>query len=145
MAKLKYAVSQAGPEVPILIGLDGAQTSALVAAGQAVPAPVQARGLLDIGSTVSANAPWIFGQLGLLSKGVGSSYTAGGQIAVQLYHVSLSILPSRKTTPTMTFPTVWARALAVSLPDADVLVGLNVLLQGKLTLDGPRRTFSLQF
>src|SRR5256885_5533256 len=54
MPKLSYSVSQAGLEVPVLIGLDGQEITDLLAAGQSVPAPILIRGLLDTGSDVAA-------------------------------------------------------------------------------------------
>jgi hypothetical protein len=38
-----------------------------------------------------------------------------------------------------------ASELAAVLPGMDVLVGLDVLLGCRLTLDGPARTFTLEF
>ncbi|MCI0642746.1 MAG: retroviral-like aspartic protease family protein, partial [Gemmataceae bacterium] len=138
--------SQAGLEVPILIGVDGQETSNLVAAGKPVPAPVLARGLLDTGSSISAVAPWVLQRLGVASKGQAATQTAGGQIPVQLFHVSISILAQSKPAgPSFTLPSVWVSELAVVLPDADVLIGLNVLFECKLLLDGPARVFALAF
>jgi hypothetical protein len=143
MPKFTYAVSQAGLEVPVLVGLDGQHTSDLVAAGKPVPAPVLVRGLLDSGSNMTAMAPWVAQKLRLASMASASTYTAGGPAAVQLFHVSITILPPSQQSGLITLPSVWVSELPVALPDADVLVGLNVLLQAKLWLDGPARSFSL--
>ena len=35
--------------------------------------------------------------------------------------------------------------LSASLPDADVLIGLDLLLEGKLFLNGPIRQFTLDY
>ena len=85
MPTLNYAVSQAGLEVPVLLGVDGQQTIDLLAAGQPVPPPVLARGLLDTGSDVAAVAPWILRKLAISSKAKASTHTAGGQVPVQLF------------------------------------------------------------
>jgi len=146
MAKLAYTVSQAGLEVPALIGVDGQMTTALVAAGRPVPPPVMVRALLDSGSSVTAIAPWVFQRLNLSSRGRASTLTAAGQVGTNLFHVSLTILPlGQLIGPTFTLPAVWASELSVVLPDADVLIGLNVLLECKLLLDGPARAFFLEF
>jgi hypothetical protein len=145
MAKLSFSVTQAGLEVPVLIGLDHQATSNLVAAGQAVPPPIFVRGLLDTGSSLTAVAPWIFAKLGLTSTGKASTHTAAGQVTVDLYEASLAILPSwQHSQPNLTLPSIWVSELAAVLPDADVLIGLNVLLEYQMIVDGPGRTFSLQ-
>src|SRR5262245_30931850 len=59
---------QAGLEVPVLVGVDGQQTIDLLAAGQPVPPPLLARGLLDTGSDVAAVAPWILRKLAISSE-----------------------------------------------------------------------------
>jgi hypothetical protein len=83
MPKLAYPITQAGLEVPVLIGLDGQDTSDLVAAGKPIPLPVQARGLIDTGSGLTAVAPWVLQALGVKSRGQVSTLTAGGQTSVQ--------------------------------------------------------------
>jgi hypothetical protein len=45
----------------------------------------------------------------------------------------------------LTFTDLLVTELAAQLPDADVLIGLDVLLTCKLILDGPGRTFTLDF
>ena len=53
MPKLEFPVLSEGLLVDVLIGLDGATTTALVAAGQPVAAPIRARGEIDTGCNVS--------------------------------------------------------------------------------------------
>jgi hypothetical protein len=146
MDKNIYPISPAGLEVPVLIGLDGQDSSDLVAAGQVVPNPIMLRGILDTGSSVTAVAPWVFQRLGLSSKGKSSTTTAGGQMPVELFRVSIAILPpSNLQGPSLTLSSIWASGLSVTIPDADVLIGLNVLRELKLILDGPAHIFSLEF
>jgi hypothetical protein len=145
MPQLTFPVSKAGLIVPVWIGLDGKTTSALLAAGQPIPAPVQARGLVDTGSDLTAVAPWILGQLAVPVAASASTHTAAGQVSVNLYEVSVSITdPAQTGAPMLTHPGVRVSELAVSLPDADVLIGLNVLFEGRLLLDGPARQFTLE-
>jgi hypothetical protein len=146
MPSLNFPVSQAGLTVPVLVGLDGQATTALHAAGQTIPPPVLARGLLDIGSNATSVAPWILRKLGLGSGAVGLTQSASGIVKVFIHHVSIGILdPNQPGSPEMTLPTVLVSELPTVLPDADVLIGLNVLLECKLTLDGPQQVFSLEF
>jgi hypothetical protein len=45
----------------------------------------------------------------------------------------------------LTWPDLLVTELTTVLPDADDLIGLDVLLQCKLHLDGPARQFTLEF
>jgi hypothetical protein len=146
MAQLTFPVTPSGLAVPVWIGLDGQTTANLVAAGKQVPAPVQARGLLDTGSNVTAAAPWILQQLAVPVASMSSTHTAGGQVSVRLYRVSLGITNSGvRGSPWLTEPDLLVMDLTTVLPDADVLLGLDVMLGCRLLLDGPARQFTLDF
>jgi hypothetical protein len=146
MAQLTFAVTRAGLAVPVWIGLAGQTTAALAAAGRPIPAPVRASGLLDCGTDVTAVAPWILQQLGVSVITTTSTHTAGGQVTVNLARVSLGITdPSQPAgAPWLTQPNLLVTELVTTLPDADVLIGLDVLLECKLVLDGPARRFTLE-
>jgi hypothetical protein len=128
-----------------LIGLNGPDTSALVRAGQAIPRPVAARALIDPGSDRTAAASHVFQQLGLGPFIYGTSQTAGGSFQVNLYRVSLTISGSGATAgPTLVQPDLLVSELTVPLP-FDVLIGLDVLRECLLVLDGPGEQFILGF
>lgn len=62
-----------------------------------------------------------------------------------MYWISLSILPpAGMNAPPFTISDLEVGGLAVR-PDADVLIGTDVLLQCQLHLDGPARQFTLYF
>lgn len=146
MAQLNYPASQAGLAVPVLIGLDSRDTLQLIGAGKPVPPPVLVQGLLDTGSSVTAVAPWVLKRLGVASKGIGSTQTASGQATVNLFYVSFGMLPlGQQHSPSFTLPSILVTELPVALPDGDVLIGLNVLLECKLTLDGLARLLTIEF
>jgi hypothetical protein len=147
MAQITFPVTAAGLAVPVWIGLNGQAAAALVAAGTPVTRPVGARGLLDTGSDATAIAPWILQQLAVPVVNTISTHTAAGQVQVRLYRVSLGITdPSQPAgAPWLTLPDLLVTELMVTLPDTDVLVGLDVLLQCKLILEGPARRFTLEF
>jgi hypothetical protein len=147
MAQLTFAVTSAGLAVPVWIGLPGPATAALVAAGTQVPAPVQARGLLDTGSDVTAVPSWVLQQFAVPVTSSTSTHTAGGQVRVNVSRVSLGITDPRQPAgaPWLTRPDLQVTELATVLPDTDVLVGLDILLECKLVLDGPVRQFTLDF
>jgi hypothetical protein len=146
MPQLKFPVTRAGLEVPVWIGLDHKAAKALEAAGRSVPPPVLARGVLDTGTSVTAVALWVLQQLAVSPTTTTSTQTAAGKVPVDLYEVSLSITdPADPVAPMLTFPTLLVSGLMTVLPDADVLIGLDVLLECKLLVDGPARRFTLDF
>jgi hypothetical protein len=146
MAQLTFSVSPAGLAVPVWIGLSGTVTTALYGAGRPISPPVQARGLLDTGSDITAVASWLLQRLAVPVATVTATHTVAGPVKVNLYEVSLGINdPSQPGNPWLTEPDLLVMELATVLPDVDVLVGLDVLLRNKLLLDGPARLFSLEF
>ena len=60
-----YTVGIDGLTLGGMIGLDGADTAALVAAGKPVPAPILARALIDTGSDVTCVTITLLRRLGL--------------------------------------------------------------------------------
>ncbi len=146
MPRLNFPISQAGLEIPVLVGLDGQTTTALHTSGQPISPPILVRGLLDTGSDATSVAPWILKRLGVGSGTVASTRTAAGIIKVYLHHVSVGILdPTRPGSSSFSLPTVLISEMPFLLPDADVLIGMNVLLECKLLLDGPARQVAIEF
>jgi hypothetical protein len=147
MAHLTFAVTKAGLAVPVWVGHTKQALLALQAAGKPIPAPVGARGLRDTASDVTAVAPWIIQQLAIPVATTSSTHTAGGQVSVRLYRVSMSITDPTQPpgSPWLTSADLLVTELAAVLPDADVLIGLDVLLTCKLLLDGPGGQFTLEF
>jgi hypothetical protein len=145
MAQLTFPITPVGLAVPLFIGLDGNTTTAIRNAGLPVPAPVLCRGLLDTGTSVTSVASVVLQRLGQTPVGAGISQTAGAALPVRLFTVSLSITdPSQSSSPWLTEPDLLVTELPASLDDTDVLVGLDVLLQRRLLLDGPARSFALE-
>jgi hypothetical protein len=146
MPQLTFPVAAAGLAAPVWIGFDGKTSMALIAAGKAVPPPVQGRGLLDTGSDVTAVAPWVLQWLAVQPVAKTVTQTAAGQVRVNLYEISLGITdPNQPGGPWLTIPNLVVTELVAALTDADVLVGMDVLLQCRLVLDGPARVYSLDF
>ncbi len=146
MARATHAVTPDELAVPVLVGLDGSTAVARQATGQPIPAPIRARGLLDTCSNVTAVAASVLQQLAISPANTAKTTTAAGPVSVRLCRVSLSILgPPPAGGFVHTEPALLVSELPAVLPDADVLIGLDVLLTGKLLLDGPPRLFTLDF
>ncbi len=146
MAQLRFNVSSAGLIVPVWLGLSGREITHCLSAGQAVPPPLPAQGLLDTGSDVTAVSTGLLRQLGLTPVTATSTRTVGGPIQVRLFEVSISITdPKQSPTAWLTEPDLLVMELPGTLPNIDVLIGLDILLTIKLDLDGPGRLFTLDF
>jgi hypothetical protein len=146
MARLTFPVSSGGLIVPVWIGVSSNEMLDLLATGQQVPRPVKARGQLDTGSSVTAIAASILQSLGTVpASKTRTTTTAGGQIPVRLFEVSLSIHdPAQSATAWLTEPNLQVMELTNLLPDEDVLIALDVLLTCKMDLDGPGLSFTLE-
>jgi hypothetical protein len=130
----------------VFIGVDGQTASALLASSRPVPSLVAARGLVDTGSDLTAVASWAVQQLKLPVIHTVTTQTAAGPVHVKVYSVSLSITdPNRPASPMLTESFLLVTELVATLADADVLVGLNLLLEYIFVLDGNRMEFTLEF
>lgn len=147
MGQLRFSITGDSLAVPVWIGLDQQTTVAQLAAGQPILAALQARGVLDTGSNVTSVASWIVQQLAIPVATISSTHTPGGPVNVNLHCVSLGITDPTQPpgAPWLTEPTLLVIELAAVLPDADVLIGLDVLFGCKLLLDGPGKWFSLDY
>ena len=139
-----YPVGIDGLTLGGMIGLDGADTAALVAAGKPVPAPILARALIDTGSDVTCVTITLLRRLGLRRKHRLVTRTASGPLRVGLYDVSFSIPSSPPGPgPLLVLSQLRVMELVQPLQNIDVLIGLDVLMQTVLHLDGPSRQFSI--
>jgi hypothetical protein len=146
VAQLTFPLTKAGLSVPVWVGVSGSASAALLSAGQPIPAPVQAQGLVDTGTDATAVAAGLLQRLALSPVRSTTSHTTGGPVRVRLFKVSLSITdPGQPSAPWFTEPDLLVMELPTVLPDADVLIGLDILLTLRLHLDGPARRFTLDF
>jgi hypothetical protein len=142
---LTFPVQPDGLIVALVIGMDALACQTLQQSGQSIPRPVLVRGVLDTAADVTAVAPRVLQALGLPLYGSAQTSTAGGPVTVGIYEISLSILPATGSGPTFTAPRLMATELLHAAPGVEVLVGLDVILQGVLNIDGPNRVFSFTF
>jgi hypothetical protein len=146
MAQLTFPIQQNELRVAVVISLKHQTMAALVAAGQPLPAPVWATGILDTGSSISCVKANILQKLGLPAIVQTSTQTSGGVVSTRLFEVSLSIPPAGNLPgPMLTRGNLVVMELADPIPDVEVLIGLDILLDCRLLLDGPARQFTLDF
>ncbi len=146
MPHLTFPISPDGCALQILIGLHGKEMAALYAAGKPIPNPVWVRGLVDSGTDITCVAPRVMHQLGLVIAGSTSTQTAGGSVNVNLFDVSLTITdPAKPSTHTLVREHLVIMELLHALPTFEALIGMDVLAQCLLILDGPGQQFTLAF
>jgi hypothetical protein len=139
-----YPISSDGLALPVMIGLSGFDNAALLAVGQPITAPVLARALIDTGSDVTCVAAAVPRRLGLQRKSQHTTQTISGPVRVDIYEVSFSIPgPSAGSGPLLVLPQLLVMEWSQSVVNVEVLIGLDVLLQCELHLDGPGRQFTL--
>src|SRR5262249_12698117 len=139
-----FSISIDGLRVPAFIGLDSAPVQKQVSLGKPVSRPLQIRGQFDTGSIVTGVVPGILAQLGAIPAGSTRTQTAGGVATVQHYLISFTIF-DQSGHATLS-RTIWpVTDLPVDLPDVDVLFGMDLVGQLKLTVDGPGGSFTLDF
>ncbi len=144
MPQLTFPIGPDGLVVDVLVNLDASELLPLRASGQSHP-PLVGKGVIDTGSNVSGVTPAWLGQVGGQSVGTTSTTGIGGSYPVQLYRVSLHVWDARNPAlPWFSHPTL----LVMDLPpwvSHQVLIGLDVLLDCKTTVNGPAGRFSLGF
>jgi hypothetical protein len=105
-----------------------------------------ARAVIDTGTNVTCVTPGVLRRLGLTSSGQSSTHTIGGQVAVNLFEVSLSIpAPGNVPGPILTQRDLIVMEMAQPIPRVEVLIGMDILLGWKLLVDGPAGRFNLEF
>jgi hypothetical protein len=147
MPKLTFPIQADGLICDVLVGLDGQTTTMLVATKQPILPPIRCRGLIDTGTDSTCVASAILRQLGLSLPTVRTTtHTTTGSASVDLYDVSVNVLDLRVPSgPKLVLPDLRVMEVVATLPNFDVLIGLDVLLTARLLLDGPGRTFTLDF
>jgi hypothetical protein len=145
MPQFRFPLSPDGMELTLLIGLNEPDRKHRAQAGKPIPQPIQLRALIDSGCSRSAVTPHVFPQLELVPFIFGTTQTAGGSFQVDLYRVDMIICgPAGEPTPPLVVSDLLVSALSTTLP-FDVLIGMDVLRECLLVLDGPGQQFILGF
>jgi hypothetical protein len=145
MAQLTFPTAADGLWVDVRINLDRAALQSLQSTGQPMPNSIQAKGLIDTGSDISAVAASILQQLGVPVYGQARTQGIAGPVPVRVFKVALFILDLRQRhLPWLVEPDLVVMELP-SATAAEVLIGLDILLGCKLIVDGPGGLFTLEF
>jgi hypothetical protein len=139
-----YPVQLDGLVVNVVIGLNATDLRSRMHGGQTFPAPVQAKGIVDTGSDVTCVSTLIFNQLGITPTKHVQRQTTAGRFSAQLFEVSLSLLTIGGAN-VLAYPDLTVMETRPLANSIDVLIGLDILLNCKLLLDGPARQFHLEF
>jgi hypothetical protein len=130
--------------VEVVVGLNTAQVQAMQAAGQPIPPFVRLHALIDTGTDVTAVTPAALAPLGLTPSGTVQTITAAGMVVVNYYEVSLTILrPGPAFAPGLARGMWTITEFLHSAPGLDVLVGMDVVSECLLIVDGPNQYFTL--
>ena len=144
MPHLTLSISPDGFALTVLVGLNGQDSTDLINAGQAVPAPVTVRAVIDSGTDLTCVASRVAQRLGLVAKGQVKTQTVGGPLYAKLYEVSLSIpRPGNLPGLVLVLEQLHVMEMVQQIPDFEVLIGKDVLLQCLLIIDGPRGEFTI--
>jgi hypothetical protein len=144
--RLTFPITRVGLTVAVLIGPDDQHMQDLSAAGVPLPAPIHGQALIDTGSDWSALSPAVLAALQIPASGNVSTHTAAGPTNVQSFTVSLTIYdPTGASTDTL-FRGRWrVTGLPYQIPNVDVLLGMDLVSELILTVDGPGRQFAFEF
>lgn len=146
MPVLTFASSPDGLAVEVLIGLSRANAQARRTAGQAVPQPVPLRALIDTGADMTSIADAAVAPLELLPVGPLMVNTANGQVIVNRYAVSLTILaPGGNAARNLVRQNQPVLGMANAPINFDAIIGMDLLSKCLLVVDGLADQFTLAF
>jgi hypothetical protein len=146
MPRFQFRTDPDGLKLEVFVGVSRPFAAALMWAGVAVPPAWVATAEVDTGATITCVSAAVIAGLGLsVPVGRARNQTASAAVAVRLFEVGIGFPAGVTGGP----PVVWRDELEVAefatpLPGVDVLIGLDLLLSCRLTLDGPAGTFALE-
>lgn len=146
MTQLTFPLQTDELKLAVVIGLHQQAMVDRLAAGLSLLSPIWAKGAIDTGSSITCIATDLLQTLATPPVGQSRTQTAAGPARVRLFRVSLSI-PSAGNLlgPMLTRGDLLVMELIDPPPDIEVLIGLDILLDCRLFLDGPGRYFTLDF
>ena len=146
MAQLTFPIVSGELALTVLVNVGTQRARDLLALAQPLPSGVWGTAVIDTASTLTCVSRPVLQQFGLTPVGQGSSQTAAGLMLVDIYRISLSIPPHQNLPgPILTSADMNVMELAAPIPGVDVLIGMDLLLTIKATIDGPLGQFTLEF
>jgi hypothetical protein len=146
MPHVTFPTSTDGLIIDALVGLPGAVMTAIQQSGKPIPPPVLIRALVDTGADATSLSGGCAMRVGLKTAGRQSMQTAGGSVIVNQYDISFSISAPHQAGGILSVrPDLRVTEWLYPGPGLDALVGMDVLSEGLLILDGPGRQFTLAF
>lgn len=145
MAQITFPIISGELLVEVNVNLPAPELVARHAANLPAPQFVTAQGLVDTGSDISGIDSAIIQQLALTPFAQTQTQGVGGSVAVDLFHVSLSIWNAPQPhLQKFVVPDLVVMELPAGAP-APVLIGMDVILACRMLIDGPGQTFTIDF
>ncbi len=146
MAVLTFPINPDGLSLAAVVGLDQLACQQKLQRGETLPRLQHVRALVDSGCDMTAVSAQVLTNLGATRGQQVQTHTAGGTLLTPTFFISLSIPPAAGTSgPMLTIPRLEVTQLAVTLPDFDVLIGLDVIRLYDWNIQGPAGLFSVTF
>lgn len=146
MPILTYPVSPDCLAVEVSVGLSRPHVQALRAAGRAVPQPLPLRALIDTGTKLTSVVDASVAPLGLLPVGHMMVNTANGQVIVNRYAISLTVLdPAGLPAQNLVRSNLGVLGMANAPVGFDVMIGMDLLRDCLLHVNGPAGQLTLAF
>ena len=146
MPHLSLPIGPGGPLFDCRVGVSVPRAEALKKVGQLVPAPVNARALIDTGASCTSIDPTVLKKLGVVSTGttpVHTPSTKSGQPHVaNQFDISIIVLHPKLSWTLTAVPIIEAELLHQGL---HALIGRDILSNCLFTYDGQAKTFCLAF
>ncbi len=146
MPHLTFPIGRTGMALDLVLWLEATDIRTLQAIGLPLPHPVRVRALVDTGSDMTGVASRVFSALGIPPCGQVSSQTASGGLTVNKYRVSLNLYGPGGGLVPMLGQGEW-EVMELPLPPIgfEAMIGLDLLSEGLLILDGAAKQFTLGF
>ena len=145
MSRLTFPITADGLMVDVRVNVDSAALASLQGNGKPIPPSIEAHGLIDTETDISAVAPSILQQLGIADFETRETQGLAGPVQVRVFKVTLFIVDAAQLhLPWFMLPDLFVMELPSVLP-VDVLIGMDVIRTCKLLVDGPASQFTLDF
>jgi hypothetical protein len=144
MTDLTLPIQPGGLLLDVLIGLNAVLTQDLLDAGLPLVRPVKVTAFIDTGADLNGISTRLVQTLQLPVVHTLQITTAGGMSALSCYEISLSILNATGTGIVFAIPNLFVTGMPTPPAGMEALVGLDIVLQCVLIIDGPNRQFTLR-